>query len=276
MRRLIALLLACAAVGAHATQPTVFFGPLTLKLDALPETTALTVCTASSRNIATALNLIMRDNTDSGSTVGAGLDLDITLTRSPPQVGRLIASEFGTGTVLENSDTRIHVVGLFDPNAVLATLAHISTQDEDDVMTITICRPGTDFFQEAGCATLRNHLTVRQGAGINIDICRAPPVLLPADDLGDLPNDNVTPILAPRMTVATTAPLVSWYRNGVLAGTSAPVAGIATFEFAAVSAYGLYAYEVAHGEPAARSAPRYLSHHERIFRWDFEIKNYVP
>ncbi|MBL0164962.1 MAG: hypothetical protein IPP82_15295 [Xanthomonadales bacterium] len=81
---------------------------------------------------------------------------------------------------------RIHVVGFFDPNEVFATLVHRSVQDDDNVIGIRVCGPGDDFLQRAGCATLFNHLTLRQGTSINVVAWHAP-----------------------RMTVAATAPSVS-------------------------------------------------------------------
>lgn len=272
LHRAALILLTAAYSAAHAGQPPHFLGPMTLKLDQLAADTANTVCTISGRQLPNHYNLAIHDNSDE-----MGLDLVIELQRGSPQVGVLLTNGFGQAQVLQNTATRIHAVGMsFDLQTVLNGLVHRSSQDELDRLTITLCRAGDGYIYEGNCASFRSYITVQQGTSIDTALCRAAPILLPADDLGDLPNDNVTPVLRPRMTVVTTSPTVAWYRDDMLIGSSNPVSGVASFTYPPVASYGVHSYEVVHGTASARSAPRFLHHHERLFRHDFELKGYIP
>lgn len=278
MKAPLALALLTAGRLATAAQPSELIMPVSLSLDSLAKTSAQTLCVTAGTSLPVGFNLTLHD-----PGISNQIAFDVSLTRAASGVGALSVSDVGQATNFVATPTHIAATGsVFDLQLALDSLSFRSAQAEDDVLDMSLCRPADGYTPEASCATVRAYLVVvANSSAISTALCRAPPTLDPADDLGDLPGDGVTPVLAPRLQVASDAPQVTWYRDGMAVQSTLTLGGVATFRYPPVASYGLHSYAVGHdaaiGPPygAAVSAPRYLYQHEWLHRADFEAKTVI-
>lgn len=267
--RLLAAVLAVSLAALLAAEPLVIVRPINFTMNGQSGLQAISECRQVGTNLPMGWTLTLNDigYTDQ-------LELDIQLVRGTPHDRGLVILDAGLGNILINQPTHFRMTGQYpDLQLALNSLSYrvlVATHDRIDMRA---CRPALAGLYEESCATLRSRIEIIPGSNaVHISPCNPAPVLLAADDQGDLPDDSHTPVLAPRFEVPTTAPLVTWYRDDVLMGETAPEAGAASFHYPPVPGPGVYRYAVDHGTPAARSPDLHVLHSERLFRDPFEAR----